>query len=1100
MSVPAQSMTTARSPTAEIDSGVRRVHRNGVVDEGGQSGGVAARPRLVRAADHGRVRVLVHPGSVLPPPCNCLAGRNVGAVQYRVLGPLEIVGGEGALPLGGPRPRALAALLIAAEGQPLPIEVVADELWAGDPPPSAAATLHTYVSRLRRVLPAGVLVSERGAYALVPDGPVDRDDFTRDVADARAALAAGDHERAATRLTRALARWRSDAFPELADSDRGRAAATALDELRRAAEEDRFEAELARGRHREVVPELEAAVVEQPLRERRWGQLMLALYRSGRQADALARYQALRALLADELGLDPSPDLGKLEQQILLQDPELAAPGEAAAPAAPARPLPAPVTTFVGRAFETAELAAAMRANRLVTVAGPGGVGKSRLAVELVRAHHGEEPADLVAFAELAGVADPALVPAAVAATLGIDESGGTPLETALGGALDDDRGALIVLDNCEHVVDAVASLVEQLLTAVPDLRIVATSREPLGVLGEAVWRVAPMPVDDAVRLFRERAGQAAVTDGPALRAVCERLDGLPLAIELAAARLRTMSIEQLLAGLDDRFRLLGTGPRSAPERQRSLYALVQWSHDLLAPDDQRLLAALSVFAGSFDAPAAEAVAGLEPGSGVSRLADLADKSLVVLHPGNRYRMLETIRQFAAERLRANGDEESARDAHLAWFRAFAESMSTELRGGRQRDALHRCEAERDNVRAAIEWAVADPDRAPLALEIAVGVWRNWLVRGHLTEGRQLLGAALAAAPVRTRARAWALQRAGGLAESHGDVAAAVELELAAIELAREVGDVDVEALALNELANARRAAGDLEAAITSAREAVAIAREGSTQALTRYTCTLNLGNTLLRDGRQREARELYEEALPNIRDAGDDFGLGTVLQNLGVAAFQAGDYEAALAYTDEGAAIAERLESKQGLAMTFDMRAQIELARGNLEAAAASNREGLALLREIGNSFVVSIALGTAANIKLHSGGDPQPEIDEKRSIDQAIGFVAGEAEGLLLQARLHQREGEVDRARAVAEEAVVKARAGEHTLTVAETLALFAELVRDTGDVSGAAPLYEEAVAIWRSLGHDREADEVEAEIAEARAIAKRAKPAGPRRTRPA
>lgn len=995
-------------------------------------------------------------------------------MQYRVLGPLSIVGDDGELALGGPRPRALVALLLAAEGQPLPIDVVADELWAGDPPPSAAATLHTYVSRLRRVLPAGVLVSERGAYALVPDGPVDRDEFTGRVEQGRTALSEGRFGEAAAHLADALARWRGDAFPELADSPRGRSVVAALEELRRSTEEDRFDAGLAAGGHQELVADLEAAVVAHPLRERRWGQLMLALYRSGRQADALARYQALRTHLGEELGLDPGAELRNLEQRILEQDPTLML-GVVAETERRTRPLPTPVTSFVGRAFETAELAAVVRANRCVTLAGPGGVGKSRLALELVRAHRAEEPHDLIAFVELAGVTDPALVPAAVAAGLGLDESGGASIDEALRSAGHD---ILLVIDNCEHLLDAVASLTDHLLAAVPALRVVATSREPVGVLGEAVWRVHPMPADDAMTLFRARAGQADTGDDDALRAVCERLDGLPLAIELAAARLRTMTVEQLCAGLDDRFALLGAGPRSAPERQRTLHALVQWSYDLLDADDRALVDALSVFRGSFDAPAVEAVAALPPGTAVSRLADLVDKSLVVLHPGNRYRMLETIREFAQAQLQRADRNEALRDRHLEWLASLAARMATELRGPSQLDALQRCEAERDNVRAAVEWAVADAARAPFALEIVVGVWRSWLVRGHLTEARRLFDAALAAAPAPSLARAWALQRAGALAESHGDVDAAISLAGDAAALARALGDGDVEALARNELANAKRAAGELDAALAAAREAVAVARSQARDPSTRTICTLNLANTLLRDGRQREARTLYEEALPLLRVAGDEFGLGIVLQNLGVATFQAGDLDAALAYTDEGAVIAERLDSKQGLAMTFDMRAQIELARGNLAVAAENSERAVALLRELGNAFVLSIALGTAASVALAAGDEPQPLIDEKRMIDETIGFVAGRAEGLLLQARLFARTGDVARAHDVGEAALVTAREGEHPLTVAEALAFLGRLSRGAGDEAAAAAQFAEAADVWRSVGHDREADAVAAE----------------------
>jgi predicted ATPase/DNA-binding SARP family transcriptional activator len=581
-----------------------------------------------------------------------------GVVEFRILGPLEVLDGATPVAVSGAKERALLADLLVHAGRVVAADRLVEDLWGERPPGNPANTLQGRVSALRRALgPAAARLTTRPpGYRLDVDPElVDAARFERLAADADRA-AARDPARALGLLAEALGLWRGPALAEFADQPWAQAEAARLEELRLAAVELRAELRLVTGRHGELVGELEALIAAHPLRERLQGQLMLALYRSGRQADALRVYQETRALLAEELGVDPSPELQRLHQAILIQDAALEAAPDGRRP--PPHNLPERLTSFVGREVELREIGKLLEQQRLVTVTGPGGAGKTSLAVELARQVAGGWP-DGVWLVELAALRDPGLVPGVVTAALGLGEEPGepdrpppAPLERLVEFARDKDL--LLLLDSCEHLAAACAALAERLLRAAPGVKVLAASRELLGVAGEARWPVPPLAAPgpeetggspealarfDAVRLFAERATLADpgfrldAESGPAVAELCRRLDGMPLAIELAAARVRALPAGELLERLGDRFALLAGGGRTADPRQRTPRATVDWSFLLLGEADQRLFCRLAVFAGGFTVAAAEAVCagdGLRSQDVLDGLLRLVDRSLVV--------------------------------------------------------------------------------------------------------------------------------------------------------------------------------------------------------------------------------------------------------------------------------------------------------------------------------------------------------------------------------------------------------------------------------------------------------------------------------------
>ena len=646
-----------------------------------------------------------------------------------LLGPVRATVRGNVVDVGGPKPKLVLARLALAAPRSIMVDALIETLWDGRPPATARKTVHGYVCGLRSALGPDALATAGPAYRLaMPISSVDSHRFCALVDQARNARAGARPEDAWEILSSALALWRGPALADLGDGLFVAEESRRLAELHVAAIEQQMQIGLELERHDVLLPELEELVRRHPLRERLWTVWMTALYRSGRQAEALAAYRRLRALLADELGVEPWETVTDLHQRMLAHDTALSRrPHDGAAPA-PARPgnLPHRLTSFVGRRHATRELDDLLRRARVVTLVGAGGVGKSRLAEQAAaqvatRFQHG------VWLAELAPLSRGEPVPHAIAAALGIQQRHGLGIaETVV--AYCQRKQLLLVVDNCEHLRDDVGSLVERIVSSSDEVRVLATSREALGIAGEQIWPVPPLGAPDARALFAERAiavrpgfrlddGNVVVVDE-----VCRRLDGLPLAIELAAARMRAMTVTELVAHLDDRFRLLAARHRPGPERHQSLRAAIDWSHELLTAAEQGLFAGLSVFSGGFDVAAVREVCAQDRDTlAVADLvADLADKSMVVVETvgdTTRFRLLETLRAYARERLEASGTAEKVRRRHAAYYTALAEQAGPGLSGVDEAYWVERLTADFDNLRAALEWATTAGD-VDLALRL----------------------------------------------------------------------------------------------------------------------------------------------------------------------------------------------------------------------------------------------------------------------------------------------------------------------------------------------------------------------------------------------
>ncbi|MGW2487557.1 BTAD domain-containing putative transcriptional regulator [Streptomyces sp. NPDC001606] len=685
-------------------------------------------------------------------------------VRYRLLGTTQALRPDGTpVTLGGARLRALLSVLALRPGRIVPVGVLVEEVWGADPPADANGALQALVGRLRRTLGAEAVASADGGYRLTatPDD-VDLTRFDRLTGDGLAALADGDPAKAAAVLDDALGLWRG---PALADLPEHSAEAARWETRRLDALRARHGAALALGHAEEALPELTALCDAHPLDEPLQALRLRALRDAGRPAQALAGYEDVRRLLADRLGSDPGPELRALHVELLAGSTAPATAPTTAAPAAPPGNLPARLTSFVGREADIAAIGADLARARLVTLLGPGGAGKTRLSQEAAEAVR-HTLRDGVWLAELAPVDDPEAVPHAVLTAIGARETvlhgAGADGMRAVADRHDDPlerlveycarRRMLIILDNCEHVIEAAARLAERLLARCPHLTVLATSREPLAVPGELVRPVEPLPEPVALRLLADRGAAARpgfrVEDDPEAAAeICRRLDGLPLAIELAAARLRMLTPRQIADRLDDRFRLLTSGSRTVLPRQQTLRAVVDWSWELLDAAERDVLARLSVFAGGCDLAAAEAVCGP---AALDALGSLVDKSLVVAAPSAdgtmRYRLLETVAEYAAERLAETGGRAEAERAHLVYYRELARATDALTRGPGQRAAIDRFQLEYENLRTALRHAVAARDEQE-ALCLVLSLQWFWWMRDQRIEIRTWCSEVMALGP-----------------------------------------------------------------------------------------------------------------------------------------------------------------------------------------------------------------------------------------------------------------------------------------------------------------------------------------------------------------
>ncbi|MGW0251391.1 BTAD domain-containing putative transcriptional regulator [Nocardia goodfellowii] len=867
-------------------------------------------------------------------------------VRIRILGPLAVHRGSQSEPVGGTRLRALLIRLALDVGRPVSSASLAETLWPGDGPSDRTNALHSAVSRLRRFLPDACLRSLAGGYVLdLWPETVDVYRFEQAAAAGRVALKNGEHERAGRVLAEALACWSGELPSEVPDFARDR-----LEELRLSVTEDHAEAVLSLGVGDGLAEQLAPLAKTHVYRERLQALYLRALHAEGRQAEALGAYERIRARFAEELGADPGPEMQSAHLTILRAETGRRPRGN----------LPAPHTSFLGREWECARVRELLQVNRLVTVTGPGGVGKTRLALEVASGR-----TDRAWVIDLAPVADPNAVVHVAAAMLGSGSAGLLePPRDPLVRIAESLRAAatVLVLDSCEHVLDEVARLAEKLLGRCPELRIIATSREPLGLAGEHVFAVPPLSIDAAVRLFTDRMSDMPPVrrfdSGSALlvRTVCLRLDRLPLAIELAAARARSIPLPELNIRLDTGTEPLAGARRAAQPRHRTLRAVVAWSWDLLDPDEQALARRLAVFPGPIGIDSAVTVAA----ASLDGLAALTDKSLLRFD-GHHYRMLTTIRDYALEKLSETEELDTVRTEHAQFFRALAEQAEPRLRAAEQVRWLTRLDLERDNLLAALRYAHEAGD-ANTAVRLCAALGMYWLLRGDrqaMVDGTRLALATPGSAPA--------------------DAAAATSaLHVLATEL---WSDRDVDAAVLAELSTAEHPLVVLiEPFVATAchgpARGLAVLRRRTSHPDPWTAAVLQLLHGVLpgAGGDPRTAMSAVETAIAAFRTIGDRTGLSWALTVRAESHETIGEYTSAIADLTDVIGLARELDPSDNCLL---QRARIAELRGQLGDIAKARQEMEHALTSVGTTAgYAAIAQLTLADLARRDADPDEAEL----------------------------------------------------------------------------------------------------------------------------
>ncbi|WP_330228451.1 AfsR/SARP family transcriptional regulator [Nocardia sp. NBC_00508] len=990
-------------------------------------------------------------------------------MQIGILGPFEVRTDDGVFAdVPGARLRGLLTALALEPGHAVPKATLIDWIWGEHPPSDAANALQRLTSRLRKALPEGLVEGQTDGYRLrVQPDAVDAVRFERLVAQAHN----DEDPRGVQRLREALALWRGTAMQDvgLQESAAFDAAVTRLEGLRLTAMEDRFDAEIGLGHGAELVTELTDSVAAHPVRERLVAALMRALVATGRDTEALLVYERTRETLADELGVDPAPELSALHVALLRG--ELGRREENRK-----TNLRAELTSFVGKDSDVAGVRELNAEHRLTTLIGPGGSGKTRLATETARTLLGDLP-DGAWLVELAAIGADGDVAQATLAALGLRDAllgeapDAEPTDRVIAAVRE--RTMLLILDNCEHVIESAATFAHRVLGECSRLRILATSREPLGITGEALWPVVPLalPKGDAgpgeiesspaVRLLRDRAGAVRkdlATDAHTLSTlarVCRALDGMPLAIELAAARLRTMSLEQLANRLDDRFRLLTGGSRTALPRHRTLRAVIDWSWELLTDAERIVLRRLSVFSGGASLEAAEWICGgtgggpdgrgggknvaVETGEVLELLTALTEKSLVLTEGDRapRYRMLGTIKEYAEQRLAEAGESDQTRRAHLAYFTELAEIADPHLRRAEQLEWLATLEAERGNIAAAMRGALAAGETEG-AMRLAAAAGWYWWLGGHKAEGNELIMAATAmpgevADEIRAVVYAFVIQFV--ISGPQSDQHHAEEWIRKAYEISRRVQSHHP---VLRFTAPLERMLHGPDA-ILPAWEALLVDEDPWVRALGR----LQLGKLRIQLGQGgRDADTYLETALTEFRALGERWGISFAQTELANRIAMRGEFAAACEHYEQAIAVVTEIGASEDVVPMRSRQAQLYWLLGNAESSAAAMSEAQRSAERVAWPNVLAELALSKAELARWSGNAEQAH----RQLDVATAILGDDAERAIGRAMKHSLLGylaeDLDDAREHRVAAFQAASEAGHAPLIAQALVGIADL----------------------------------------------------------